>query len=434
MRKGVLSASVLALILLPFSVFASGSGEAGGKVTLRIDTWENPATTEILTALNKEFMAKYPNVTIELTTSPTDQFQQSNPLRIQAADVDIWSGFGFAQKVQDFHGKNVQLAAAYQNIEAGFVEPLDDQPFIKNYKSETVAEAMTYKDKVYGVCMGNVVISGIFWNKDLFKKFGLAQPKTYNELIAACETLKKNGIVPITAAGGPVWPINMINVGFIGAMFKDANILEKSLWTGGPGFEEPKYVEALSKYQRLMLNYYEPGFQTIDYNPHVGRFAAGKAAMLPDGIWQANSIAAAIKEAGSNFDFGYMQVPASDNAADNQAYYGKGDLMWFVHGKSKNKEAAKAWLAFLSEKANYTRFINAVGWMPTQDVTVTNKILDEVSKFPMKLSFEQIHISREGQGEMAGGLVQYLTPMGTIPTAAEYAKKAMADWNAAAKK
>jgi raffinose/stachyose/melibiose transport system substrate-binding protein len=429
MTRKVLACLFLAVLLIPAMTFAGGTADQ--KVTLRIDTWENPSTTQALEELNRRFMEAYPDIKVELTTAPTDQFNQSNPLRVQAADVDIWSGFGFAQKVQDFHGDKVQLAPDYQNIEAGLVEPLDGQSFINSYKPDNVEEFMTYNGQVYGVCMGSVVIAGIFWNKDLFRENGLDQPQTYDELINAAEVLKAAGVTPFTAAGGPVWPINMINYGFIGALFDDANDLEESLWTGGAGWEDPRYIQALSRYQRLMLNYYEPGFQTIDYNPHVGRFATGTVGMLPDGIWMANAISDAIAEAGTDFDFGYMQVPASDDPADNQAYVGKGDLMWFVHSKSKNKEAAMLWLSFISQPENYTYFVNTTGWLPTQDVAVESRILDEVSKFPLKLAFEQIHIARDGQGEMASGTVQYLTPMGTIESPAEYAQRAMADWRAA---
>jgi len=393
--------------------------------------WENPSTTEAVTELSRRFMEQYPEIEVELTTSPTDQFNQSNPLRIQAGDVDIWAGFGFAQQVQDFHGDNIELAAAYQNIEAGLVEPLTGEEFLSNYKPESVESLMTYDGDVYGVGMGSVVISGIFWNKDLFAQWGLSKPETYDELINAAETLQDAGVTPFTAAGGPVWPVDMIMYGFIGALYEDAMELEESLWTGGDGYEDPRYVEALSRYQRLMLNYYERGFQTIDYNPHVGRFATGTIGMLPDGIWQANAIAAAIEEAGTDFDFGYMQVPASDDAADNQAYFGKGDLMWFVHADSQVKEAAMLWLSFISEPENYTYFINTVGWLPTQDVAVANEILDDVSQFPMKLAFEQIHIARPSEGEMATGQVHFLTPMGTIESPEEFAARAMDDWRAA---
>ena len=175
----------------------------------------------------------------------------------------------------------------------------------------------------------------------------------------------------------------------------------------------------------------ERGFQTIDYNPHVGRFATGTIGMLPDGLWQANSIATAIDEAGTDFDFGYMQVPVSDNAADNQTYYGKGDLMWFVHADSEVKDAAMAWLEFMSRPDNYTYFVNTVGWLPTQDVAVENEILDAVSQYPMELSFEQIQIGRPTQGEMAAGQIHFLTPMGTIEDPEVFAERAMADWEAA---
>ena len=424
-----LAAVLLVLFAVSGLLFANGGGE--DTVTLRIDTWENPSTTEALEELNRRFMEENPGIEVELTTSPTDQFNQSNPLRIQAADVDIWSGFGFAQKTLDFHGDDIELAPEYQNIEAGLVERLDGQDFLDNYKDDAISEFMTYNGNVYGVCMGSVVISGIFWNKDLFAEYGLEKPQTYDELVNAAETLQANGITPFTAAGGPVWPIDMITHGFIGALYDDVVELERSLWTGGAGFEDPRYIEVLTRYQNLLVNYYEPGFQTIDYNPHVGRFATGTIGMLPDGIWQANAIADAIEAAGTDFDFGYMQVPASDDADDNQAYVGKGDLMWFVHADSEAKDAAMAWLEFVSRPENYTYFINTVGWLPTQNVTVENQILDDVNQYPIELAFEQVHLSRPTQGELATGLVHFLTPMGTIETPEEFAERAMADWTAA---
>lgn len=418
----------LALVALAAMFVACGGSD---KVTLRINAWENPATTEAINALNEQFMEEYPNIEVEFTTSPTNQFDQSNPLRIQAADVDIWSGFGFAQKLQDFHPDDIEPGVQYQNIQAGLVASLDGQDFLDNYKSDAVAEFMTYNGSVYGICMGSVVIPGIYWNKDLFAEYGLEKPETYDELVNVAETLQENGITPFTAAGGDVWPVNMIRYGFIGSMYDDTNELEESLWTGGAGYEDPRYIESLARYQNLLLNYFEEGFQTISYNPHVGRFATGTIGMLPDGSWQANSIAAAIEEAGTDFEFGYMQIPGSDDAADNQAYYGKGDLMWFAHEKSENKEAAMQWMEFMSRPENYEFFINKVGWLPTQDVTVESEILNEISQYPIKLAYEQIHISRTGQGQYADASITDLKPMGTIDTPQELVTRAMADWAAA---
>lgn len=423
MKKILMLISVCVLV---FSAFASAQ-----EITLRINTWENPATITALEEINQKFMKANPDIRVELTHAPTNEFNQENPMRVTAGDVDIWSDFGFANKIQEYH-KGAALALRYQNIEAGLVEALDGQAFVGNYIPDAVKDGMTYKGKVYGICVGSVVFSGIFYNKDLFAKYNLDMPQTYDELIEVAETLQENGVAPFTTAGAAVWPVNMILHGFTGALIKDLEAFEKDLWTGGPGFKDPRYIEALEKYQNLLLNYYEDGFQGIDYNPHIGRFVAGQAAMLPDGLWQANSIAEA---GGPDFHFGYMPMPASDSAEDNKFFFGKYDLLWMVHSKSENKEAALKWLDFFSQKENYQYFINTVGWLPTQpDVTVENPILADVAKYPMKVAFEQIHVSREGQGQYADGLVNWLTPMGEIETAEEFVDLAQKDWEAAAPK
>ena len=108
--------------------------------------------------------------------------------------------------------------------------------------------------------------------------------------------------------------------------------------------------------------------------------------------------------------------------------------MWFVHANSKVKEEAMLWLEFFSEQENYQDFINKVGWIPTQpNIKVNDQTLNEASKIPMQLSFEQIHCSREGEGELAAAQIHFLAPMGTYKDPKEFAERAKADWDAAAK-
>lgn len=418
---------ILLVLAFGFATFAQA------ETVLRINAWDNPATSKAIEEINLRFMKENPGIKVEFTFAPRDQFNQENPMRVAAGDVDIWADFGFSNHIQEYH-KGAALPLRYQNIEAGLVEPLDGQAFLQNYKPEAVQDAMTYKGKVYGVCMGSVVFSGIFYNKDLFAKYNLAMPTTYEELVNVAETLKENGITPFTTAGAAVWPVNMSMFGFIAPLIPDSEAFEKELWTGGPGYKNPKYMEALERYQNLLLNYYEDGFQALEYNPHIGRFTSGAVAMLPDGMWQANSIASDAKEKGITLNVGYMPIPASDNAEENKMFYGKYDLLWMVHSKSKNKDAALKWLEFLSRKENYQYFINAVGWLPTQDVAVENPVLAEISQHPMKVSFEQVHIARQNQGRYADGSIVHLQPVGTIETVEEFADLAQKDWEAAAPK
>ncbi len=144
MKKRII---LLLAFILVFSmpIFAVGESEEGStteEVTLRSNTWVNPATIEAVEELNRLFMEKYPHIKVEFTSSPTDQFQQENPMRIQANDVDIWSGFGFAQKTQSFH-QGVEPAEAYQNIEAGFVDNDFIVYFINSILYSLVANSIT---------------------------------------------------------------------------------------------------------------------------------------------------------------------------------------------------------------------------------------------------------------------------------------------------
>ncbi len=415
------------MLCFMFTIFILTPVIHAKNVTLRLNTWENPATTKVLEELNEAFEKKYTNIEVEFTHSPRNIFNTENPARIDANDVDIWSDFGFAVKVKDYHPKKVTLPTNHQYILAGNAATLDGQAFLKRFKPEAVKDGMTYdKDgKVYGMTMGSVVFSGIYYNKEIFKQHDLKVPQTYPELIKVSDALKLNGVTPFVAAGGPAWPINMMIYGFMGPLISDPEAMDKDLWTGGKGYNTPEYHEALSKYHRLMKYYYLPGFQSIDYNPHIAFFASGKAAMLPDGIWQANSIA----ETNPNLNFGYMPIPASDNKADNQDFYGKYDIMFMVHAKTKLKKEAMLWLDFISEKGNYKNFINATGMLPTQPgISIENKLIEEIASHNMKLSFEQVQLVKQGISQYGQAYPQYLTPMGEIDTAQELIDLAEKDW------
>ena len=91
------------------------------------------------------------------------------------------------------------------------------------------------------------------------------------------------------------------------------------------------------------------------------------------------------------------------------------------------------WLEFFSRNENYTMFINNVGWIPTQpDIDVQNKVVAEIAELPTVLSFEQIHVSRTGQGQYADGLPGHLVPVGTVETVDGFVALAKKDWDAAA--
>ena len=58
--------------------------------------------------------------------------------------------------------------------------------------------------RVYGVCIDKNAYC-MFYNKEVFAKYGLSVPKTTSELTRVCEVLAQNGITPIAAPMAELW-------------------------------------------------------------------------------------------------------------------------------------------------------------------------------------------------------------------------------------
>ncbi|MBU2532655.1 MAG: extracellular solute-binding protein, partial [Alphaproteobacteria bacterium] len=84
-------------------------------------------------------------------------------------------------------------------VEKGIAKSLE--PFIskeKNFTKDGYHEAMLnlskFGDKVYGLPFSISLPVG-YYNMDILKKGGITElPKTWDEVVAACQVMKKNGI------------------------------------------------------------------------------------------------------------------------------------------------------------------------------------------------------------------------------------------------
>ena len=47
----------------------------------------------------------------------------------------------------------------------------------------------------------------VWYRQDIFKKYNLEVPKTFDELEKVCETLKENGVVPFATGGQYGWHV-----------------------------------------------------------------------------------------------------------------------------------------------------------------------------------------------------------------------------------
>ena len=124
-------------------------------------------------------------------------------------------------------------------------------------------------------------------------------------------------------------------------------------------------------------------------------------------------------------------------ASDVAQLKGKYDTLFAASGKSKNKDAELKWLAFMSEKENYTTFINAIAMEPTMTgVTSTDAFLKSLAPMSkdFQLDFELVYRAPKGIGKFGGFQpTQLKTLGGTVDSAKALADLAQKDWDTSLK-
>jgi raffinose/stachyose/melibiose transport system substrate-binding protein len=411
----------------PSTAPESTAPELSGSVRVLIH--QNPPLVDFLTAFNKTFEANHPGVTVDMSVVNANDLPTSVQTRLTAGDVDVVvpTLTGFSNPVQPYM-TNVDPPAWQQLIDAGLLADITDQAFVKNYDPVAIADATTYNSKVYGVDLGRVVYSGIYYNKDLLTQNNISLPTTWSELVAACDTLKAANIPCMTAGGKDGWPVFVGAYGLAGANFPDQAALAQGLWEGSTKWTDSSMAGLFDKYKTYDGSMMEQGASGIAGDAAPGRFASGAVAMFTGGSWYA----AAIEAAEPGFDWGYFPFPGSDTAADNQYMFGKYDMVFSLAGNAPNKDAALAWLSDFSDPANYQSFVDAVQFIPTQPTaTLGAKIGTELAPFlpNFKVGFEQYWISPKGAGTFAGGpiLNNMFTPFGTFDDPQAAATQAQTD-------
>lgn len=164
---------------------ASGtqSAAAGQKVTIKFYGSDSD--------YNKNIVAKFekanPNIQVQIVPVDFDHAEQVIKTGISSGNpVDV--SFFWGTQIRSFVDSNMAL---------------DLTPYLtannnewKNTFIEKYIDAGKVNDKYYAVSY-QPVIETIFYNKDVFAKYNLEVPKTWDDMMKVCETLKKNGVFGI---------------------------------------------------------------------------------------------------------------------------------------------------------------------------------------------------------------------------------------------
>ena len=130
--------------------------------------------------------------------------------------------------------------------EEGKLLDLSDLSCVSNLR-EVVRKANTIDGKLVAIPQ-EIVAYGLFVNKDMFDRYGLALPNTPEEFLECCRVFKENGIE--TPVGANRWWLETF-------VFAQAYA---DLYNGGNTEAE---IEALNKGERKYSDYMRPGFEFL---------------------------------------------------------------------------------------------------------------------------------------------------------------------------
>ncbi len=412
---------------------SSDEADGGEEVTLKVLVHQNPPMVAFFEEFNEQFEADNPNISIDMTVVNASDLGVSNQTRLTAQDLDITtiSDSGFSAPAQPYM-EGVEPPAWQTLIEAGLIMDLTDEAFVANYDPAALEAGGSSDGRVYGIPLGRVTYSGMFVNEDLLAEVGVDLPTTWTELVAACEAVTASGNSCMTAGGADTWPIFVGSYGLLGATYPDQAALTEGLWTGSIAWNDETSTEMIAKMQTYATEMLEPGVTGLAHDAAIARYAAGDVAFAPTGMWQA----AALEDAGPEFEWTYVPFPGSDNAADNQFLFGKYDQTLAIAAETQHPEEAVAYLTAFSEPENYNNFINAVSFLPTQPGASLGGTIGEdldplVGDF--RVGLEQYWKTPAGAGQWAnGGLnaASWFAPFGEFSDATELANQAQADLEA----
>jgi raffinose/stachyose/melibiose transport system substrate-binding protein len=424
-------AGVVALGLLN-GCSSSSSGESSDSAkpsgTLNVLVASADASDTAFKQLNKDFEAKYPDVTVKFSSVPNNDYNAARSSRLTAGNLDVT--LASPKEVPSF----VTGAVATDDnaaADAGLFTDLSNEEFLKNF-TPSVIDSLKYDGKSYTVPTGLSYYTGVFYNKDLFEKNNIEVPTTWSEFQAAAAKLQDAGVAPLGIGGKDGWPAGLAMIASVQSLYPSADdkqTLAKDLWAKDASLSQGTQLEVLKRVQSL-YDIGQKNFAGVAYTAIPAAFANGEVAMTVDGTWDQTTIDQAVAQ---KFEYGYFPLPASDNASDNTTLGGKVELRMAVPTSSKNKTAAMAYLNFFSTPTEYKKFVETTGFAPAQPNIPSSAFLQSLDQYTKTFSpaWDQVWTPNSAAGPAAAFPFNYsaVSPLGTS-SADEAAKASQSAWTA----
>ncbi len=349
MRRTVAAAAAIAL----GGALLAGCS-ADGRETIRF-TFSKREALEFMSGVVADYNASQDDVRVEMDTSGVDvvsaSFVRGNPPDLMLANYNFEVA-RFVQRCALTDLSDTRAAASTRDD----LQPLMDQ---------------------YGVCEGrtsalpySVMAASVMYNKQIFADHGIEVPQTWDELLAACDTLSAAGVTPFYATFKDDWTVGQGWYDYSAGGSLDVIEFFDGMWAEGTNVGpdssvsfQKDFADPMAKMTQLTENYVNDDAPSRGYGDGNLAFSKGEAAMYLQGPWAFSEIA----KTAPDLELGTFPLPMTDDP-DDLAVRVNMDLAAMIPEGSRHKEAARDFLEYLYQPDVIEAYNESqLGFTPTKD-------------------------------------------------------------------
>ncbi|OXM83236.1 ABC transporter substrate-binding protein [Paenibacillus rigui] len=339
---------------------ASTQTPAANKVKVTVTSWRaEQSEVDLYKKIQAELNKTYPEIELDFKPVKATEYNTSLNVALKtetAADIIHLRPYSGATALAD----------------AGYLEPIDGLKGLENFSKDQLIAAQGSDKKQYGVPY-MLSSTQILYNKKIFAKYNLQEPKTWDDLMKAAETLKQNKVTPFAFGSKEGWVLSLMH-GAIAPQFYGQDFAAKFL-KGEAKIDSPEFLKSIEAMNSL-APYFPANFEGLGMEDVRTLFATEQTAMVIDGHFEIASILAL----NPKLEMDAFAVPPVDPS-------GKATVSTWVDGSfginknSKNKDAAKKVLEFMTTKAYGSLILNNTkSPSPIQGVTTEDPLINKIAK------------------------------------------------------
>ncbi|MGY9036317.1 MAG: ABC transporter substrate-binding protein [Rhodobacterales bacterium] len=328
-------------------------------------------------AMMPAFNAAHPNIEVKFRATYESYEDGTNTILREAV----------AGNLPDvtMQGLNRQQPLIEKNI-AQSLEPFiaQEADFEKDGYHQAMLSLSTFNGEVYGLPFSISLPVG-YYNMDILRAGGIEElPQTWDNVIAACETMKANGI------DNPIfWGWNITGNWFVQALLwsQDSAIVKDGRVT----LDSPETLAALEQMQEIFT---KCDMQNLEWKAALSSFSAGDIGMM---FWSTSALGAVERSQG-DFELVTGPFPGMGGKPMGLPAGGNAAMLTSTSDDPAVREAAWTFLKYITSGDGAAEVAKTTGYMPPNRAANEIILADFYEQNPNKqTAVDQLPLLRDWQ-------------------------------------